>query len=88
MQLAKGLASVTDMSILALAVGLALTFEGPDQADILSSMLGDIKVPTVDHGANGSVARFLEPFDQARIRMSIYGGDGPTRVGEAGFTTN
>ena len=35
MQLAEGLASITDMSILALAVGLALTFEGPDQADIV-----------------------------------------------------
>ena len=77
MQLAKGLASVADMSILALAVGLALTLEGPDQADVLPSMLGDIKVPTVDHGANGSMARLLEPFDQALVRMSIYGGDGP-----------
>jgi hypothetical protein len=62
---------VSDVHVLALAVGGAFSFEGPDEADRLVLVLGNGCALALHHGLDGGVAGFLEAGEHISVSMGI-----------------
>jgi hypothetical protein len=69
---------VSDVHVLALAVGGAFPLEGPHEADRLVLVLGNGCILALRHGLDGGVARFSEASEHVSVGMGIEDRDGTT----------
>jgi hypothetical protein len=69
---------VLDVNALVLAVGGALSLEGPDKADWLVLVLGNGCILPLHHGLDGGVAGFLEAGEHVSIGVGVEDRDGTT----------
>ena len=70
---------VTDVHVLALAVGGALSLEGPDETDGFVLVLGDGCIISFHHVLDGAVARVTEAGHHVLVSVGVEG-DGATLV--------
>ena len=62
---------VTVVHVLALAVGGALSLEGPDETDGFVLVLGDSSILSFHHVLDGAVARFSEAGHRVSVSVGV-----------------